>query len=78
MAEQNDFTAAVTKALEGVREMLQADGGDCELVTIEGKTVFLRLRGACGTCPYAQMTLKNSVEATLKENVDPDIVVERV
>jgi Fe-S cluster biogenesis protein NfuA len=64
--------------LEDIREMLQGDGGDCELMKIDGKTVYLRLRGACGSCPHAQMTLKNGVEAYLRNEVDPDIVVERV
>jgi Fe-S cluster biogenesis protein NfuA len=63
--------------LEEMRGMLQADGGDMELVSIEGKTVTLRLRGACGTCPHAQMTLKQGIEARLRESVDPEIVVER-
>ena len=57
--------------------MLQADGGDMELVGIEGKTVRLRLRGACGHCPHATMTLKNGVERVLRETIDPDIIVER-
>lgn len=63
--------------LEDIRGMLQNDGGDCELVKIEDKTVYLRLRGACGGCPHAQATLKNGVEAYLRNEVDPDIVVER-
>ncbi len=63
--------------LEEMRGMLQADGGDLELVSIDGKTVTLRLRGACGTCPHAQMTLKQGIEARLRQTVDPEIVVER-
>ncbi|MDD4017971.1 MAG: NifU family protein [Kiritimatiellae bacterium] len=64
--------------LEELRGMLQADGGDLELVSIEGKTVNLRLRGACGSCPHATMTLKQGIERILRESVDPEIVVERV
>lgn len=64
--------------LAEIAKMLQNDGGDCELVKIDGKTVFLRLKGACSGCPHAAMTLKNGVEAYLKSNVDPEIVVERV
>ena len=63
--------------LEEMRGMLQADGGDMELVSIEGKTVTLRLRGACGTCPHAQVTLKQGIERALREEIDPEIVVER-
>ena len=63
--------------LEEMRGMLQADGGDMELVSIEGKTVNLRLRGACGTCPHAQVTLKQGIERALREAIDPEIIVER-
>ena len=38
---------------------------------------YLRLRGACGGCPHAQMTLKQGIEAYLRNEVDPEIVVER-
>ena len=64
--------------LEELRGMLQADGGDMELVSIEDKTVKLRLRGACGSCPHATMTLKQGIERILRESIDPEIVVERV
>ena len=63
--------------LEELRKMLQADGGDLELVAIEGKTVKLRLTGHCGTCPFAMMTLKNGIEERLR-TIDPEVSVERV
>ncbi|MDD2866660.1 MAG: NifU family protein [Candidatus Omnitrophota bacterium] len=60
----------VQEALNEVRPMLQADGGDVELVsaTEDGK-VTLRLTGACGSCPMSQMTLKMGVERILKKKV---------
>ena len=64
--------------LDELRKMLQADGGDAELIEISGKTVKLRLRGACGCCPHATMTLKQGIERVLRETIDPEIVVERV
>jgi len=64
--------------LEDLRKMLQADGGDAELIEIAGKTVKLRLRGACGSCPHATMTLKQGIERALRESIDPEIIVERV
>ncbi|MBO7653875.1 MAG: NifU family protein [Kiritimatiellae bacterium] len=67
----------IKEKLEELRGMLQADGGDLELVSIEGKTVTLRLRGACGGCPHATMTLKQGIERILRETIDPEIVVER-
>ena len=63
--------------LEELRGFLQADGGDMEIVSIEGKVVTLKLRGACGSCPHAQMTLKDGIERILREEIDPEITVER-
>ena len=67
----------IKEELNRLRGMLQADGGDLELVSIEGKTVTLRLVGHCGSCPYAMMTLKQGIEDSLRQAVDPEIVVER-
>ena len=74
----NDFLTKVTDLLEALRVHLQNDGGDLELDRIEGKTVYLRLRGACGCCPHAQAALKQGIEQILKEQIDPEIIVERV
>lgn len=63
--------------LEELRVGLQNDGGDLELVRIDGKVVYLRLVGHCGSCPFAMMTLKQGIEAALQE-IDPEITVERV
>jgi len=74
---QDIMEEAIREKLEELRGMLQADGGDLEVVSITGKTVFLRLRGACGACPHAQLTLKEGIENYLRQNIDPEIVVER-
>jgi Fe-S cluster biogenesis protein NfuA len=66
----------IKEKLEQLRGMLQADGGDLELVGIEGKTVTLKLVGHCGSCPYAMMTLKQGIESALRE-IDPEIAVVR-
>lgn len=63
--------------LDELRVGLQADGGDLELVKIEGKVVYLKLVGHCGGCPFAMMTLKQGIETGLQE-IDPEITVERV
>lgn len=64
--------------LEELRKMLQADGGDLELVGIESTNVKLRLKGACGGCPHAAITIKQGIERILKEAIDKAITVERV
>ena len=58
----------VKEAIENIRPMLQADGGDVELKAIsEDGKIYLSLQGACGSCPMATITLKMGIEARLKE-----------
>jgi Fe-S cluster biogenesis protein NfuA len=60
----------VQTALNEVRPSLQADGGDVELVDVsEDGVVKVRLKGACGGCPMAQMTLSQGIEKHLKKVV---------
>ena len=56
-----DLESRVRFAIEEVRPALQADGGDVDLVRIEGSVVFVELRGACDGCPMAQSTLADFV-----------------
>ena len=65
--------------LDELRVFLQSHGGDLEFIDFDeaSKKVTLRLRGACGGCPHAAETLKLGIEAALREEIDPEIVVER-
>jgi Fe-S cluster biogenesis protein NfuA len=63
----------VQAAIDKIRPMLQRDGGDVELVDVQGGIVTVRLTGACRGCPMSQMTLKNGIEKLLKQEV-PDVV----
>lgn len=56
----------VETVLERIRPALNADGGDIELVNLEGDTVRVRLTGACAGCPSAEMTLRVGVEGALR------------
>lgn len=73
--EKTDSGASMPQRVAGVidmiRPMLQADGGDIELVGVDEETgvVSVRLQGACKGCPGAAMTLKMGVERHLKEKV---------
>jgi Fe-S cluster biogenesis protein NfuA len=62
----------VEDVLARIRVGLRMDGGDIELVDIKENVVYVKLKGACGTCPMATITLKNFVEATLKKEI-PEI-----
>jgi Fe-S cluster biogenesis protein NfuA len=59
----------VEKALDKIRPMLQRDGGNVELVDVEGSVVKVRLQGACHGCPMSQMTLKAGIERIVKQEV---------
>jgi Fe-S cluster biogenesis protein NfuA len=59
----------IQAVINEIRPLLQADGGDIELVGVEDGVVKVRLRGACAGCPGAQMTLKMAVERRIKMKV---------
>ena len=62
----------VEQVLNKIKPNLQADGGDVELVDIEGDVVKVRLKGACAGCPMSQMTLKNGIERMIVSEI-PEI-----
>lgn len=64
-----ELRAKVMAGIDNVRPHLQADGGDIELIGIDDETmtVTVRLKGACGTCPSAAMTLKSGVQVQIKK-----------
>ena len=59
----------VEAALAQIRPALQADGGDVELVDMNEGGVRLKLKGACGGCPMATMTLRHGIERVLKGQI---------
>jgi Fe-S cluster biogenesis protein NfuA len=68
--EEKSMKEQVLEVLQLVRPALQADGGDVELVDVtDDGIVSVRLKGACGSCPMATMTLKMGIERTLKDKI---------
>jgi NifU-like protein len=61
-----------------IRPALKRDGGDIQLVDVDGNRVLVKLRGACATCQLSQATLRDFVEARLRETVVPELIVEEV
>lgn len=68
----------VETVLDELRPYLMADGGNVELVDIEGPVVKLRLNGACGSCPSSTMTLRMGIERKLREMIPELGEVEQV
>ncbi len=64
--------------LEKVRAGLRSEGGDIEFVDIKGNVMYVKLKGACGTCPMSTLTLKNWVEANIKREIPEITAVQAV
>jgi len=61
---------------EQIRPALRAHGGDIELIDIEDNKVIVAFRGMCAQCKMAEFTMKDVVEAKLREFVSDDLFVE--
>ena len=59
----------IQAVLDRVRPFLQADGGDIELISVEGQSASVRLTGVCAGCPAAHMTLHDGVEAAIRSEI---------
>ena len=67
-----DLKTQVSRVIEMVRPYMQSHGGDATLVDVKDKTVYIRLSGNCNGCSMSSVTLRNTVEESLKEHV-PEI-----
>ncbi len=68
----------VETVLDEMRPYLMSDGGNVELVDLDGPIVKLRLQGACGSCPSSAMTLRMGIERRLREMIPEIAEVEQV
>ena len=59
----------VEAVLARIRPLMQADGGDIELVSVTGNNAHVRLTGMCSGCPSAHMTLHVGVETAIREEI---------
>jgi Fe-S cluster biogenesis protein NfuA len=68
MANNLDLESKVKNVIEQIRPYLQADGGDINFVELTTENVVnVELQGACGSCPFSRMTLKNGVEEAMRK-----------
>ena len=68
----------VEKVLDELRPFLMADGGNVEVVELDGPIVKVRLQGACGSCPSSTMTLKMGIERKMRESIPEESEVVQV
>jgi len=77
--EKDLLEKRVKNILEQVRPYLQADGGDVNFVELtDDMVVMVELTGACGSCPYSTMTLKNGIETVMKKSIPEIKAVEQI
>jgi len=60
-----------------IKPILAKDGGDCELVDVDGNEVFVRFKGHCNGCAFSNMTLISVVQKNLREKVADTLVVKQ-
>lgn len=68
----------IDTALDRIRPAIAADGGDVWLVRVDGDVAYVQMLGACGGCPASHLTLKNGIEAVIREDVPEIAAVEAV
>lgn len=72
-SNHSEMEKKVLNVLDQIRPYLQADGGDIRFINLtDDNIVNVELTGACGSCPYSIITLKNGVETAIKRAI-PDI-----
>lgn len=77
MENREELIKKVQNVIEQIRPYLQADGGDIAFVHLTDEYVVnVELQGACGSCPYSKMTLKNGVEEAVRKAIPEIISVE--
>lgn len=72
MPEESALRERVEKILEELRPQLQEEGEDVELVTALDSVVAIRLKGACKSCPSAEVTLYQMISEMLRAQI-PEI-----
>jgi len=70
------LTERINRALDRIRPAIAADGGDVWLIRVDPPTAYVQMLGACGGCPASHLTLKNGIEAVIREDVPEITTVE--
>ncbi|MCD6224280.1 MAG: Fe-S cluster assembly protein NifU [Deltaproteobacteria bacterium] len=61
-----------------IKPVLKKDGGNIELIDLDGDIIYVKLRGACANCMTSQVTIKNFIENKIQELVSPELIVKEV
>lgn len=76
-APANPQLAKIEEILDKtIRPALQGDGGDLQVISLDGNLLTVNYQGACGSCPSSTMGTLKAIEGILKEEYDPNIVIQ--
>ena len=78
MKNIEDDIKKIKKIIDDIKPKYTAFGGDIEFVDIKGNFMYVKLKGACGTCQMSMLTMKNWVEATIKREIPEITAVQAV
>ena len=78
MVEAQTVHERANAALDAVRPAIQRDGGDVWLVRIDAGVAYVQMVGACGGCAASHATLKDGIEAVVREDVPEIVAVEQL
>jgi Fe-S cluster biogenesis protein NfuA len=76
--ETDNMRQRIEEVLDTMRPFLKADGGDVEFIAVQGRTVQLRLLGACSSCNMSNMTMKAGIEEGIKKAIPEIEAVEAI
>ena len=61
-----------------IRPSLQMDGGDIEVLSLEGNILSVRYEGACGSCPSSTGATLEAIEGILRDQYSENIIVQPI
>lgn len=69
MEKEKQVESKVIEIIDELRPFLIYEGGNIEFVKYENDIVYIKMLGACSNCHMLDLTLKDGIEATLKEEI---------
>jgi Fe-S cluster biogenesis protein NfuA len=79
VVSDNPDIAKINEILDRtIRPALQMDGGDLQVMSLEGNTLIVNYQGACGSCPSSTSGTLRAIESILRDEYHPEITVETV
>ena len=66
---QNNNEKKIIEIIDNLRPYLISDGGNIEFLKYENEIVYIRMHGACANCQMLDITIKDGIEATIKDEI---------